>query len=40
VDAEYDPTTGELAQEMAECFICRGEGRVPLFLYAKPRPRS
>lgn len=40
VDAEYDPTTGELVQEVATCFICRGAGRVPLFLYSTPRPRS
>jgi hypothetical protein len=39
VDAEYDPTTGELVQEVAACFVCKGEGSVPLFLYATPRPR-
>lgn len=38
VDAEYDYTTGELVQEVSGCFICKGEGRVPLFMYATPRP--
>ncbi len=37
LDADYDPTTGELVQEVAECFICKGEGSVPLFMYATPR---
>lgn len=40
VDCEYDPTTGELTEEVCECFICRGAGVVPLFLYTTPRPRS
>jgi len=39
VDAEYDPTTGELVQEVATCFICKGEGAVPLFMYSTPRRR-
>jgi len=39
VDAEYDYTTGELVEEVTDCFVCRGRGTVPLFLYATPRPR-
>ncbi len=39
VDAEYDFESGELAEEVAECFICKGEGVVPLFLYSTPRKR-
>lgn len=40
LDAEYDPTTGELVQEVAECFVCKGEGTVSSFLYATPRRRQ
>jgi len=39
VDAEYDFESGELVQEVCECFVCMGEGAVPLFMYARPRRR-
>lgn len=39
-DAEYDPTTGELVQEVATCFICKGVGEVSVYLYATPRRRG
>ena len=39
VDAEYDPTTGELVQEVAACFICKGAGEVSVYLYAMPTER-
>jgi hypothetical protein len=32
-----DSATGEIVQELAECWTCKGWGKVPLFLVA---PRS
>jgi hypothetical protein len=40
LDAEYDAETGELVQEIADCPICEGAGKVSVFLYAVPRRRS
>jgi hypothetical protein len=31
LDAEYDPTSGELVEEAVPCFICRGFGAVYLY---------
>ena len=38
-DATYDPTTGELVQEITDCPICRGAKVVSVFLYPR-RPSS
>jgi DnaJ-class molecular chaperone len=39
LDATYDHTTGELVQEVAACFICKGAGEVSVYLYSVPRRR-
>ena len=39
LDAQYDYTSGELVQEETPCLICKGEGRVSVYLYAKPSLR-
>jgi len=40
VEATYDYRTGQLVQEVADCPTCHGRGRVPLFLYSEPAPRT
>ncbi len=40
VEAAYDYKTGQLVQEVADCPTCHGRGRVPLFLYSEPAPRT
>ena len=35
-DVEYDATTGELVQAIADCPICKGAGSVSVYVYGKP----
>lgn len=40
VDAAYDYKTGELVKDLTECYVCRGWGSVPMFLYQPAPPRG
>ncbi|MBA2715028.1 MAG: hypothetical protein H0U55_15930, partial [Rubrobacteraceae bacterium] len=35
LDAAYNPLTGELVEEIADCPICEGGGEVSVYLYQK-----
>jgi hypothetical protein len=37
LDAEYDPTSGELTEERAPCFICKGAGKIRAIVYGSDR---
>jgi hypothetical protein len=37
LDAEYDPTSGELIEERAPCFICKGAGKIRAVAYGSGR---
>jgi hypothetical protein len=37
LDAEYDPTSGELTEERASCFICKGAGKIRAVAYGSGR---
>jgi hypothetical protein len=37
LDAEYDPTSGELTEERAPCFICKGTGKIRAVVYGSDR---
>ena len=37
LDAEYDPTSGELTEERAPCFICKGAGKIRTVAYRSER---
>ena len=36
IDADYNPSTGELIQYLGPCSICAGRGTVTVMLYAEP----
>jgi hypothetical protein len=37
LDAEYDPSSGELTEERALCFICKGAGKIRAVGYGSGR---
>jgi hypothetical protein len=37
LDAEYDLTSGELTEERAPCFICKGAGKIRAVAYRSER---